>query len=772
MKLSLFAKKAPAQTEDVMSKDRADFWGIDKQGKRHIYHPSDLVGKKGMGVWDTMIRRDAQVKNSYFLRRLCLLATARDIVPADENDPEAVMQRDFIDYCFKEMDGSIEDFIMKISDAIRCGFKVAEIVYRYIDEGDFAGKIGLRKLVVRSSANYEFEVDEHGNLGANGLIENPGGPNEQHLPTAKFVIWSYNRTDDDGSSIYGNSDFEAIYRYFYANDITHRMWGLACEKYTKPDIMATRHDDLTRGNPTPDQRDGLLQKLRNLHRKAALWIPSWATVEKRESPKAGQDVFREFTNWNNQMISKGMLLGTLIQQEGQLRGSYALGKKQFDLFYLNNRQIMRQIEEEIFLEQIIKRLIRLNFNKPRYPRFRLVEPRDPEETKAKAQVLMYLSKVPWIELQEDELREYIGFEKISEPTKGGQQEGSKSLEGKKKKDVEDADKGSVKDKKTGSKDSDGPGGGKPQKEYAELNRPLTEREKVVDFKEVARAFDQGPLSMLPKLTVAYTSMANEVIKQVDKLNIIENKDYSAIEKIRVNPGKAKGVYTELLMKASLTGLQHANNEVGRHRGEYAEPLVTGLVADLEGLVLTVDIGNEALEIIAKRISAKSFTLAGADADDIVKKARLKIAEAIEAGWTVKRFKDEIDMLALEKAQSANAMTGLRTAFNSAYNQARVELFASADDVVGHLYSSVLDDRTTEFCWSMDGKMWEKGDDSWLSMIPPNHFNCRSIIAPVMRGDEPAAWDTIPEDLEPAEGFGGPAGSRVRPAGSIRHPGYE
>lgn len=79
---------------------------------------------------------------------------------------------------------------------------------------------------------------------------------------------------------------------------------------------------------------------------------------------------------------------------------------------------------------------------------------------------------------------------------------------------------------------------------------------------------------------------------------------------------------------------------------------------------------------------------------------------------------------------------------------------------------------TELCRSLDGKMWSKDDPEIALYQPPNHFNCRSILTPVFRGDEPGEWDEAPQDLEPAEGFGGSVGSRVKPAGSTRHPGYE
>lgn len=45
--------------------------------------------------------------------------------------------------------------------------------------------------------------------------------------------------------------------------------------------------------------------------------------------------------------------------------------------------------------------------------------------------------------------------------------------------------------------------------------------------------------------------------------------------------------------------------------------------------------------------------------------------------------------------------------------------------------SVLDDRTTELCWSRHGKVWESKELVQGITVPPLHYHCRSILMPVI-----------------------------------------
>lgn len=86
-------------------------------------------------------------------------------------------------------------------------------------------------------------------------------------------------------------------------------------------------------------------------------------------------------------------------------------------------------------------------------------------------------------------------------------------------------------------------------------------------------------------------------------------------------------------------------------------------------------------------------------------------------------------------------TGIvRTAVTEVAAEARLETFSQNPNVTqSYQYVATLDDRTTEICMSLDGNIYPYGEGN---PTPPQHFNCRSTIIPVVD------WEGL--GLEPPE----------------------
>jgi SPP1 gp7 family putative phage head morphogenesis protein len=98
---------------------------------------------------------------------------------------------------------------------------------------------------------------------------------------------------------------------------------------------------------------------------------------------------------------------------------------------------------------------------------------------------------------------------------------------------------------------------------------------------------------------------------------------------------------------------------------------------------------------------------------------------------------------------AQAEALVRTSVQTVANEARLETFRRAADVVKGLRQvSTLDDRTTDICIAYDGAEWDlegkpMGDTSLpFKGGPPRHWQCRSVLAPVMR-----TWNELGIDLK-------------------------
>jgi SPP1 gp7 family putative phage head morphogenesis protein len=84
-----------------------------------------------------------------------------------------------------------------------------------------------------------------------------------------------------------------------------------------------------------------------------------------------------------------------------------------------------------------------------------------------------------------------------------------------------------------------------------------------------------------------------------------------------------------------------------------------------------------------------------------------------------------------------ALTIARTNSSEAYNSGRQNLFNDdriAPFIEAYQYSAVIDDATTPFCEQHDGQIIYPSDPEFPTILPPNHYGCRSLLIPIMVGD--------------------------------------
>ena len=62
-------------------------------------------------------------------------------------------------------------------------------------------------------------------------------------------------------------------------------------------------------------------------------------------------------------------------------------------------------------------------------------------------------------------------------------------------------------------------------------------------------------------------------------------------------------------------------------------------------------------------------------------------------------------------------------------------FFSSKDVEpfieAYQYQAILDAVTTQFCQEHDGQIIKSSDPNFATIVPPNHYNCRSTLVPIM-----------------------------------------
>jgi SPP1 gp7 family putative phage head morphogenesis protein len=102
------------------------------------------------------------------------------------------------------------------------------------------------------------------------------------------------------------------------------------------------------------------------------------------------------------------------------------------------------------------------------------------------------------------------------------------------------------------------------------------------------------------------------------------------------------------------------------------------------------------------------------------------------------------------------LTTVRTNLTDAYNQGRVieaRKLGKLGLVTGMQHSSVIDSRTTPLCRSLQGRVYRIDDGDLDRMTPPLHHRCRSILLPVVVGEEISSNPNDPEHWATPEEIG-------------------
>ena len=140
------------------------------------------------------------------------------------------------------------------------------------------------------------------------------------------------------------------------------------------------------------------------------------------------------------------------------------------------------------------------------------------------------------------------------------------------------------------------------------------------------------------------------------------------------------------------------------------------------------------------LNERSFYITGVDRDRILKKARQTLINGIEKGDTTKEVIHKLNQLFEGEYEiGAGQLEAIvRTNTNKVFNMGRRRYFEDPKlngFVKAYQYSAIIDSRTSDICDRLDGKIYAVGDPYIDQITPPLHFNCRSLLVPVVEGEE-------------------------------------
>lgn len=676
------------------------------------YHPSDLVRQKGLRVFTDM-RRDDQVKGAMGFKKLAVLSSGWSIKPADgeaENDPIAA----FVEHCLRNMDGSLVEDLREILTAMDYGFSVSEKIYARIDKGEYAGKIGLKRIKTKSPDTFEFGVDEFGNLVA--IYQCVNGTKRVPLPVEKFVLYSF---DAEFGNPYGRSELEAAYRAWWSKDNAYKWMLMFLERHGIPPLMLMHPSGLPQG-----QQNTLKNILKNLQAGTVALLPRASPDDYELKPLDLADsidkIFIPAINMYNADMARALLMPSLVGMTSDNQaGSYARSAVHFDALMMIVDRIRKcDLEERIMNEQVIPHLVDINFPVvTEYPTFEF----DAIQDSTRFELIKLWKEMVGVKAvttgDEDELhiRAQLGFpQEIPEPDESRAPTPPPAPQMNPKQDPEDMPRG--------------PKAKAEKEEYAA--KKMTAHEKKINFSVV-----KGSLEDIASNAV--NTARDGMRKYLDAIVAKVRKGYDAdpfalleaVDKVSLKP--VETALTAMIRDAHADGIAHVQEETKGKR-EFA------VVKNLPSVTPKAAI---------KYLRAKELEVKGATTDAARKAVKQALLTSIKTGdgteQTVQRLRRDLEPYtggadneydeAGELTNPSRLETIARTVTTEAYNQGRLQEMRGLGELIvpAVQYSAIIDERTTEVCEELHGRLFKLNDPDLDRFTPPNHFNCRSVLIEVV-----------------------------------------
>lgn len=761
-------------------------------------NPDPVARQKGLKLYEEMMS-DEQISVCVGLRKKAMLTSTWSVEAGKAGNAESEKYAEFITQVLQGMDGTFEDDLEDIYSAIEFGFSISELNYKLIEGGPFVGKIGLQSIKTREPYNYNFKCDGHGNVEglvytgitappsragmtkdttSSGLWLLPGaavlqsgqsalGTYNNPFPMEKFVHYAYNPKFNNP---YGRSDLLAAFRYWNAKRYILKFWNVWLERYAAPFTWATVDSSIVSNKKKI--MDDIDDFIKNLQSRSGFRAPKGVELHveggaSRSGAQSYEDAIEAFNRWMAHGLFCPNLLGFSGQgagggggSSGGSGGSYALGKKHFEGFMWIVTKMKKDTEETIVGDQIIKRLMELNFPEPdiaMYPKFRMRDI-DDDQTQIRATILDQLANKGFVNPDEEWVREYLSLPEVS---KGVVLQRPETIP---PPQDPNADPNNSSQAVASSSDKKTPKSKDMKSEVFIDERPVYENK--VDFAELVKSLDSAEIRFANKVNEAFKAARDQFMKTVRNRNLIDaNADTADVARLTFNVGDIKAAVAMWMVKLHLDSKVRALEEL--KKGGVKITIVKKFSVDTPDEAWDPIPPKDAIDFFNKKVTAtiktvggdkvlltlanakelayyddKAFAVAGIVRDDILNDAKQILLNGIKR-VDIQGTEDALSELfgkyiedgtiSAEVGSPARLATIVRTNTLDALNQGRKNLFEDPD-VAGFVtywqYSAVIDDRTTDYCACMDKKVFAMDDIGLLT--PPAHFNCRSISVPVTK----------------------------------------
>ncbi len=353
------------------------------------------AGPGGYGAYRRM-QNDPQVKACLSTKKFAVLSRGWEVHAASDSRQDKKVA-EFVRWTLTDMSGALLDDLYDVLDALALGVSLAEINWKVVERGPWAGMVGLASLKAKDPGDFTFETDRFYNLlGLKGV-------DRAAYDVRKFLVYAYMPAYENPL---GQSDLRGAWQSWRVKQQVLVWWGKYLEKFGMPTVVGTY--DARQGYGRDQQRE-LLSVVAQVHNESALVLPSDMELKLLETARAGGAGFGELVEYLDRAMAKSILGQTLTSDNTGGQASYALGAVHLNIrrFYL--RKLQRDLEEGVMTEQVVRRLVGYNFGPGvACPRFTLGTIDDGQLAAAGTLITGLVSgnviapEEPWI-------REYLGL---------------------------------------------------------------------------------------------------------------------------------------------------------------------------------------------------------------------------------------------------------------------------------------------------------------------------------------------------------------------------
>ncbi len=687
------------------------------------YNRDDLWQKYGdYRVYEEM-GQDDQVAVCLRLKKDLILGSGFYFKSLEDGQDDMVSD---LMYLFEETpEASIEDMCEEILTATEFGFSLSEKVFKTVEEN----KLTIKKLLTRHPNSWKIYQDEKGNITKFTQMAE-----KQELEiNPKSLIHFINQPRFQNP--YGTSDLRAAFNAYFVKRQVIRYYAIFLEKAASPTPIA-RYDK----NAPKKAIDDIYAAIQKLQAKTAMAIPKDIEMEYLESKSTGE-AYEKAINIFNMFIARALFVPDLIGLSGAETGggSYSLGKEQMRIFFMHIGRSRKQLEK-IINKNFVEPMVYWNYGFVKnYPKFKF-KPIDTTEATELAKLWTEAVKGKLYKPNEEEINyfrklvnfpegdvEFYGetapqqFDEKGNPIPPQNNDpnnpfgGKQNADGKPEPD-DAAPENPPPDKKNplpNEKPADKKDAKivvKEKKDFGKVyNLPPGDYCKKVNFKAIETKLNDYDTSLMNDVAPIVKKAFADLETQLEQKRIIQsgNPDKMDTLKLKYMPELRRAfeksfqlLYKDAQSQAA-TELNKANYKLPTTAPEFnniVQNEVYKYVGDYEYKILSL---TKTALIAAMKDGAPLSTVT----------TILNTDGSALSDQSLERFS--------------------RTKHTEILNRARVDYFDNSGVVSAYQYSAILDDKTTDICAGLDGKIFENGDQP----VPPLHFNCRSTLVPITKYEE-------------------------------------